>query len=120
MRIGNLSEHGNMQHFSIQINLFIGRSKGGASGTPDPLGPVSFIFMQFSAKTLRNNRFALQNQGLAPSPSGKSATAILFTTTFVLTSIICLNLQKIFRTKFSRKIKNAHRTQYILCKYESK
>ena len=30
-----------------------------------PLGPISFIFMQFSAKILPNNRFASTSQGLA-------------------------------------------------------
>ena len=28
-----------------------------------PLGPISFIFMQFSAKILSNNRFSPQTQG---------------------------------------------------------
>ena len=36
-----------------------------------PLGPTSFIFMQFSSKILPNSKCWLQNQLLAP-PSGIS------------------------------------------------
>ena len=44
----------------------------GSSGTlTPPLGPISFIFMQFSAKLFSNNRLAAQTYGSAP-PSGKS------------------------------------------------
>ena len=39
------------------------------------LGPISFIFMQFSAKTLPNNRFSLQNQGLPPTRLGNTGSA---------------------------------------------
>ena len=40
----------------------------GALGTRPPLGPISFIFMQFLTKILPNNRFLGQTQGLAPAP----------------------------------------------------
>ena len=45
--------------------ILTGWSKG-ALGTRAP-GPISFIFMQFSAKILPNNRILPQIQGLAPS-----------------------------------------------------
>ena len=48
---------------------FIGGSKGG--GARDKRA-IPFIFMQFSAKILPNDRFLLQIQELAP-PSGKSS-----------------------------------------------
>ena len=38
---------------------------------PLPLGPISFISMQFLAKILLNNRFSPQTHGMTP-PSGKS------------------------------------------------
>ena len=38
---------------------------------PWPLGPISFISMQFSGKIWPNNRLAPSSWGLAP-PSGKS------------------------------------------------
>ena len=45
----------------------------GALWTLSPsLGPISFIFMQFMAKILSNNRFLAQTQELAPLPFGKS------------------------------------------------
>ena len=34
----------------------------------DTPGPISFIFMQFSARILSNNRFSATTQGLAPPP----------------------------------------------------
>ena len=40
----------------------------GRQGRTPPLGPISFIFMHFSAKILRNNRFLFQNQVLFPLP----------------------------------------------------
>ena len=40
-----------------------------------PVNPISFIFMQFSAKCLPNNRLALFPLGLAPSGNPGSATA---------------------------------------------
>ena len=45
--------------------ILTGWSKG-VLGTCAP-GPISFIFMQFSAKILPNNRILFQIQGLAPS-----------------------------------------------------
>ena len=42
------------------------RSIGGPKGPP--LGPISFIFMQFSAKILPNNSFSHQIQELATPP----------------------------------------------------
>ena len=40
---------------------------GGRAGTrASPLGSISFIFMQFSAKIFSNNRFFAKGQGLAP------------------------------------------------------
>ena len=48
----------NTQHWRIQ--------SGGALGMHAPLGPVSFVFMQFSAQMLPNNEFLPQTQGLAP------------------------------------------------------
>ena len=38
----------------------IGGSKG-ALGMYAPMGPISFIFMQFSAKIFQNNRFSAQS-----------------------------------------------------------
>ena len=38
---------------------------GGGHQGHTPLGPISFIFMQFSAKMLPNNTFLPQIQGLA-------------------------------------------------------
>ena len=43
---------------------YIGGSQGLALETPPP--PVSFIFMQFSAKIVSNNRFLSQTQKLTP------------------------------------------------------
>ena len=40
----------------------------GSLGTRPPLGPISFIFMQFLTKNLSNNKFLGQTQGLAPAP----------------------------------------------------
>ena len=38
-------------------------------GTQAPLGPNSFVFMQFSVKVLQNNRLARHSQEiLVPSP----------------------------------------------------
>ena len=39
--------------------------------TSADLGPIPFIFMQFSAKILSNNRFLSQTQRLAPPPPEK-------------------------------------------------
>ena len=39
------------------LYVHTGRSKGGLQGSTPP-GPNSFIFMQFSAKNLQNNRLA--------------------------------------------------------------
>ena len=36
----------------------------GHQGRAPPLNPISFIFMQFSEKTLPNNRFLPQTQGV--------------------------------------------------------
>ena len=47
--------------------ILTGWSKG-ALGTRAP-GPISFIFMKFSAKILPNNRILPQIQGLAPAPA---------------------------------------------------
>ena len=48
---------------------------GGGQGYEDKLkiflGPISFIFMQFSAKILPNDRLAHYLRGLRPPPSGK-------------------------------------------------
>ena len=44
-----------------------GGSKGGARDAP-PLGPISFIFMQFSGKIWPNNRFLPPPLELAPPP----------------------------------------------------
>ena len=57
------------------INGFIGQNQwhiqsGGTRDRRPPLRPISFIFMQFSAKNLPNDRFSPQTQWLAPS--GKS------------------------------------------------
>ena len=46
-------------------------------------GPISFIFMQFSSKTLPNNRFLLQNQMLTPpfhlgNPGSATGKSILY------------------------------------------
>ena len=46
----------------------IGVPGGGGEYGSAPLGPTSFIFMQCSVKTLPNNRFSPQTQGLM-SPS---------------------------------------------------
>ena len=46
----------------------IGGSKGGAREARPPLGPISFILMQFLAEILPNNRFKPQTQGLVPPP----------------------------------------------------
>ena len=46
------------------------RIQGGGRGTRTPspsLGPISFIFMLFSAKNLPNNRFLPQTQRFAPN-----------------------------------------------------
>ena len=40
------------------LYVHIGGSKGGLQGRPPLPGPNSFIFMQFSAKNLQNNRLA--------------------------------------------------------------
>ena len=40
------------------IFVFVAAVSGGSGGGRDPLGPKSFIFMQFSAKNLQNNRLA--------------------------------------------------------------
>ena len=45
----------------------IGGSKG-VLGTRLPSRSISFIFMQFLAKILSNNRFSAPTQGLAPPP----------------------------------------------------
>ena len=39
----------------------------GRQGRAPPLNPISFIFMQFSAKTLPKNRFSPQTQGVEAS-----------------------------------------------------
>ena len=61
---------------------------------PHPLGPISFISMQFAAKLLLNNRFLSQAQGLAPAP-GQSwirhyslVRAVGFKTLFFLSFLI--------------------------------
>ena len=56
--------------FAVVIALPDPREEGAMDARP-PLGPISFIFMQFSAQILQINRFLSQIQGLA-SPSGKS------------------------------------------------
>ena len=65
----------------LPANIFSG-GKGlyplEALGTRVPtFGPISFIFMQFSAKIWSNNRFLPQMRGLV-LPSGKSNTKGLF------------------------------------------
>ena len=56
----------NCDHVNVlQYSQSIGISKG-APVTLSPLGPVSFISMQFSAKILLNDRFLPQTQGLVP------------------------------------------------------
>ena len=48
---------------------------GGRYGRTLPIGPISFIFMQFSAKILQNNRFSAQTQGLALPRLGNPGSA---------------------------------------------
>ena len=44
--------------------------------TTRPLGPISFIFIQYAAKILSNNRFSAQTQGWSPPlENSGSATA---------------------------------------------
>ena len=45
----------------------------GRQGRTPPLGPISFIFMHFSAKILRNNRFLFPKSGVV-SPSWNGST----------------------------------------------
>ena len=47
------------------------RIQMGCQGYKPHLSPISFIFMQFSATTMQNNRLTHQTLGLA-RPSGKS------------------------------------------------
>ena len=58
-----------LEHHKHHMRKYtIGESRG-APGTRDPpLSPISFIFMQFSAKILSSNAFLVQTQGLAPPP----------------------------------------------------
>ena len=60
------------QEYTMVINvtwLPLADPGGGALGTrAPPLGPISFIFIQFSVKILSNSRFFLRTQGLAPLP----------------------------------------------------
>ena len=51
---------------AIKSGQSIGGSKGGCQGRAPPLGPISFIFMQFSGEIWRNNKLAPSPQGLAP------------------------------------------------------
>ena len=56
----------------------IGGSKGGRQGRappPPPLGPNSFIFMQFLGKFGQNNRLAPPPWGLAPPRLGNPGSA---------------------------------------------
>ena len=56
-----------------------GEGRGARDSRP-LLGPIPFIYMQFSAKILSNNRFTPSPQGLAPPPglgNPGSATAEL-------------------------------------------
>ena len=56
----------------IIVSLHIGGSNG-ALRMHTLLSPISFIFLQFSAKTLPNNGFSLENQGL-PHRLGNSGS----------------------------------------------
>ena len=58
--------------YFAQTNI-IGGSKG-ALGTPSP-GTITFIFMQFSAKTLPNNRFSTQTWSWRPRPPPRLGNA---------------------------------------------
>ena len=48
--------------------VYIGRSKGAANGVSSPLGPISFIFMQFLAKIQLNNMAFRKFRGWRPRP----------------------------------------------------
>ena len=69
--------------------VVIGGSGGGVPGCP-PIGSMSFIFLQFSAKIVSTNRFSYQTRGWCPPPRLRypgSATGCGFTLTFTLSKL---------------------------------
>ena len=56
--------------------MSIGGSKGGHQGCVPPSGPNSFIFMQFSAKSVKSN--LILGVGIPPQENPGSATDELF------------------------------------------
>ena len=54
--------------FPSAKNCIRGSKRGARDDPPLPLGPISFIFIQFSVKILSNNRFLFHIHGLVPLP----------------------------------------------------
>ena len=64
-----------LQWSRLTFSALVDPREGVPGKCPAPLGPISFIFMQFSAKIFSNNRFLAQTQGLAPSRQGNPGFA---------------------------------------------
>ena len=77
--------------------MFIGGSLGTPGKcTPNPLGPISLIFMQFSFKKLPNNRLAPLPLGLVPRLEILDSPPILLQMNSLIINIkqICIILNK--------------------------
>ena len=75
-----------------------------------PLSPISFIFMQFSAKILPNNRFLPQTQGFTPMIRNRNLTMEISLKTLLRCLYCALSMAKGLNTSNSISISSVNTT----------
>ena len=68
------------------------RIQGGTRDARPPLGPISFIFIQFLANIFSNNRFLAQTQGFAPPRPGNPGSTTVIIIIIIIISSVCLSV----------------------------